>query len=108
MAEPRAALLAGLRRILRLHRRALPAVHRALGDRVAVDELRAMGRGSSTTAAQWAAFTAEWRAYEAALAGHAPLPEPSEAALMAQLSDDQRRQLQRLRNETGRLGQGDG
>lgn len=100
------ALVAGLREVLRLHRR-LPSVQRSLGDRVAMEEARAIvaaDKAGKASAAHWGAFAAEWRGYAAMLRGEeSHLADTSEASLLETLSAEQRAQLMQLREETSRL-----
>ena len=95
-----AALLAGYRTILRVHREKLPPPMRVLGDAYARTEFRAWA-ASKATAGQWAEFSDQWRRYVDMLLGVADSPAAASGDIppdmMGKLSEAQRAQLDRLR-----------
>lgn len=95
-----AALLAGYRTILRVHRLKLPPPMRALGDSFARDEFR-LWAASKSSADQWREFGGQWTRYVDMLLGIADRPEATSgdipADMLGQLSAPQKEQLEKLR-----------
>jgi len=95
-----AALLAGYRTILRVHREKLPPPMRAMGDTYARTEFRAWA-ASKATADQWTEFSGQWRRYVDMLLGVADSPEATSGDIppdmLGKLNDAQKAQLDRLR-----------
>jgi Complex1_LYR-like len=92
------------RRVMRLHQRKLPAAHRGLGDRYVRQEFRAMGNPDRPpNPQQEAGFMQEWHDYIAHLEVEADLlgvGRDLADGVVESLSDDQRLQLQKLREHT--------
>jgi hypothetical protein len=103
MASPAnvAALLAGYRTVLRVHRTRLPPPMRELGDQYVRTEFRAWAAARAVTPAQWREFGDQWRRYVDMLLGVADSPEATSGdippEMLGQLNDEQKAQLDRLR-----------
>jgi hypothetical protein len=119
MAAPPSQAAAGLsrlyslfRRVLRVHRVALPPPLRSLGDSYAKAEARRHLK-SATTPMQWREFEEQWVAYVSALSGRADADEatgaakPLHDASSAALNAEQAEQLRRLQAAALELGGGD-
>ena len=95
-----AALLAGYRSVLRVHRARLPPPMRELGDQYARTEFRAWA-ASAATPGQWREFGDQWRRYVDMLLGVADTPEATSgdipAEMLGSLTDEQKEQLEKLR-----------
>mmetsp|Transcript_17459 Transcript_17459/g.59696 ORF Transcript_17459/g.59696 Transcript_17459/m.59696 type:complete len:121 (-) Transcript_17459:355-717(-) len=116
MASGRAAALAVLRGALRAHREKLPPPMRALGDQYITSEFRAMAarqRAGTATEAQWREFLLQWREYTGTLSGGGGgSPAQGGPAVSGELgleeleamTDEQRQQLFRLREEARKAG----
>ena len=96
-----AALLAGYRTVLRVHRTRLPPPMRELGDQYARTEFRAWAAARAVTAAQWREFGDQWRRYVDMLLGVADTVQAASGdippEMLGQLNDEQKAQLERLR-----------
>lgn len=93
------------RQVLRVHRDKLPGPLRMLGDGYAAEEFRRHLKGK-TTAAQWQEFGTQWQAYVAALRETNPELVPDIVQL--DLTDQQREQLEQLKQAAFDLARGDG
>ncbi|KAG1655969.1 hypothetical protein FOA52_009396 [Chlamydomonas sp. UWO 241] len=114
--SPRAAavpILSLYRSIMRLHHEKLTGPLRALGDDYVRHEFRSHLRKASpqTTQTQWTQFVRQWTDYKAFVSGgggeKAPLVDTSEELspeLLEAMSPDQRKRVEELRAEAGRLG----
>ncbi|KIZ01587.1 hypothetical protein MNEG_6373 [Monoraphidium neglectum] len=96
------------RQVLRVHRTKLPGPLRSLGDSYVKGEVRRHLKGK-TTPQQWREFQGQWAAYVSMLSGRADADEahgsvrPLHDAEGA-LNEEQREQLQRLKDAALELG----
>mgnify|MGYP001170163945 CR=1 FL=1 len=103
------SVLALYRQILRAHRKQLPPPMRVLGDGYASLEFRQHLEGK-TTQKQWREFGAEWSKYLGAIdpggtaGGAANLSGQLSAETIANMSDEQRATLEKLRLEAMSFG----
>lgn len=109
-AAPVAAMSAAPRRLyrdlLRLHA-GLPPLMRELGTTVLKQEWRSFlqaHRSGKATAAHWKEFSAGWLQYKAQLTAGPSATPVDEAAVVMQLSPEQRIQLEKLREQARALG----
>lgn len=96
-----ATLLAGYRRVRRVHREKLPPPMRVLGDGYARQEFKAWIKATGTTSSQWSEFEAQWRKYCDMLLGVADSPAATSGdiqdATLTHMSKEQQQQLAKLR-----------
>lgn len=98
-------LVALYRQVLRVNRDKLPGPLRMLGDGYAADEFRRHLK-AKTTAAQWQEFGTQWQAYVAALQETDPELVPDIVQL--DLTEEQRVQLEQLKQAAADLARGHG
>lgn len=108
----RALQLALFRRIMRLHQRKLPDIHRAVGDRYVRQEFRSMGEGGGKqpTAQQEAQFMQLWVEYAQHLEVDADLfgigRDMSDDDIDS-MSDEQAHQLSKIEQSVRDINKGD-
>lgn len=108
--------MSGVQKIFSLYRqivrtnRALPSPMKELGGAYAREEFRTHLSSDKMTEAKWHQFIASWEQYVASLRGQSNgtsvVSGDLEEDVITQLSPEQRQQLDRLKNEALRFGDG--